>query len=177
MVIAALFLAAALAVLVGILVWLLLTGTSRYVGRAEVEVQTGIEVESSRLVSRNGHIELWNVHRQTLLTNDGRAIWQLDLENSRGIRRSKCFCGSLILGRAKSGAEPAGVLYLDEDATVSKEQCEVIAFRTGVAIQNRSHTSMTKVDGRSTREPVQIRPGSIIAMGRSRWKVVGIRPR
>lgn len=175
MVMAAVLLAVALVALTGVLTWMLLPGKPKSGGRAEVEVQTGIEVESSRLATRSGHIEEQNVHRQTMLVDDGRTVWRIDLENTRGLHRSKCFCGCLLLGRAQPGAEPAGMLYLDEDRAVSKQQCEVIAYRTGLAVRNCSRASVTTVDGCPAVEPVPIRPGSVIGMGRSAWRVVVVR--
>lgn len=174
---AVVILAVALVGLVGLLAVLLVTGTPKSCGRADVEVQTGIEVESSRLATRSGHIEQQDVHRQTLLMDDGRTVWQIVLENEQGIRRSKCFCGHLLLGRARPGAEPAGMLYLDGDETVSKQQCEITALPAGLVLQNRSRASMTTVDGCPAAEPVSLRPGSVLGMGRSVWRIVAIRTR
>lgn len=167
----------ALVVLVGLLAALLLAGKTKPYGRADVEVQTGIEVESSRLATRSGHIEQQDVHRQTLITNDGRMVWQIVLENEQGVRRSKCFCGHLLLGRAQPGAEPADMLYLDGDRTVSKQQCEIMALPAGLLLQNRSRASMTRVDGCPAAEPVSLRPGSVLEMGRSVWRILAIRAR
>ena len=166
-----------LVALVGLLAALLLTGKPKSCGRADVEVQTGIEVESSRLATRSGHIEQQDVHRQTVITDDGRMVWQIVLENEQGVRRSKCFCGHLLLGRARHGAEPAGMLYLDGDGTVSKQQCEIMALPAGLVLQNRSRASMTMVDGRPAAEPVSLRPGSVLEMGRSVWRIRAIRAR
>lgn len=167
-----------LVALVGLLAALLLTGKPKSCGRADVEVQTGIEVESSRLATRSGHIEQQDVHRQTVITDDGRMVWQIVLENEQGVRRSKCFCGHLLLGRARHGAEPAGMLYLDGDETVSKQQCEILALPAdGLVLQNRSRASMTMVDGRPAAEPVSLRPGSVLEMGRSVWRILVIRAR
>lgn len=170
-------LALALVVLVGLLAVLLLTGKPRSCGIADVEVQTGVEVESSRLATRSGHIEQQDVHKQTLITDDGRMVWQIVLENEQGVRRSKCFCGRLLLGRARPGAEPADMLYLDGDETVSKQQCEIIALPAGLVLKNCSRASMTMVDGRPAAEPVSLRPGSVLEMGRSVWWVIVIRAR
>lgn len=175
--IAAIVLAGVLLVLVAVLAGLLLPDKPKAGGRAEVEVQTGIEVESSRLATRSGHIEAQDVHRQTLLVDDGRTVWQIVLENEQGVRRSKCFCGYLLLGRARPGAEPAEMLYLDADPTISKQQCEIMAWGAGLAVQNCSRASVTTVDGYPAAEPVQIRPGSILGMGRTAWRIVGLRTR
>ena len=70
-----------------------------------------------------------------------------------------------------------GMLYLDGDGTVSKQQCEIMALPAGLVLQNRSRASMTMVDGRPTAEPVSLRPGSVLEMGRSVWRILVIRAR
>lgn len=169
-------LAAVLIVLLGLLIWLVL-GAKKSRGRAEVEVQTGVEAESGRLVARSGHIQQQDAHRQTLVVDDGRTVWQISLENERDVHRSKCFCGELFLGRLQPGAEPANMLYLDEDATVSKQQCQIVALPASLAVRNCSRTSMTLVNGRPAAEPMVIGPGSILCMGHSKWRVIAAQMR
>ena len=133
--------------------------------RADVEVQSGVEVESSRLATKSGHIERQNKRDQTFLVQDDRRHWQLELLD----------LDSRLLGRAQETPEPSGMLYLSANATISKQQCEVLDIGSGLAVRNCSRSNITRVDGCPAAEPVLIHKGSVLRMGDTEWRVTIVR--
>lgn len=138
--------------------------------RADVEVQSGIEVVTGRLETRKDHIERQSGPERTILV-DGGPAWQLDLQSSTGETRSKRFHNRVILGRAQPAPEPPYLLYLDDDSRVSRQQCEIFAVGNNLAVRNCSTSHMTMVDGRSAENPILIHPGSVIKTGGADWRV------
>lgn len=167
-------LVAVLLILVVVLCRVLFSDSEPYF-RADVEVQSGVEVESSRLATKSGHIERQNKRDQTFLVQDDRRHWQLELQGADGTLRGKSFSGRVILGRAQETPEPSGMLYLSANATISKQQCEVLDIGSGLAVRNCSRSNITRVDGCPATEPVLIHKGSVLRIGDTEWRVTTVR--
>lgn len=165
-----------LVVLIAVLCRVLFPESSAPYHKAEVEVQSGVEVATGRLETKKSHIEPQSGPGRTILVDGGGTVWRLDLQSSTGAVRSKCFHNRVILGRADAAPEPPYMLYLEDDTRVSRQQCEVFVVGSSLAVRNCSTSHMTMVDGRTTAEPVLIHPGSVIKTGAADWRVVAARP-
>lgn len=169
-------LAVVLVILIAVLCKVLFPKSAVPYYRAEVEVQSGIEVVTGRLETKKDHIEPQSGPARTILVDGGGTVWRLDLQSRTGEVRSKCFNNRVILGRAQPVPEPPYMLYLEDDTRVSRQQCEIFVVGDNLAVRNCSTSHMTTVDGRSTEVPVLIHVGSVLKTGGAEWCVTAARP-
>lgn len=151
--------AAALAVLV----YLLRTSSPRY--RVEIHVQTGVEVETGRLVSPgNNPFGTEEQNRDTVYVQQGDG-WYIQLQDTAGRVYAKTFAGRLELGRTQDRREPKQCLYIGTGRSISRRQC--ILYEQGgiMYLANCSAANPTKLDGRVPQTAEPIRPGSLIQIG------------
>jgi len=103
-------------------------------------------------------------------------VWEIQLWNQSTNRLyRKRFTSQIMIGRFLPGTELFWQMRLEDDPTISREQC-VIYDRGGfLIIENISTINPTLMDGKQIMTPVLFQQGSIITMGNSSYYVSSVR--
>lgn len=156
-------LAAVGAAALALLVYLLRTPSPHY--RVEIHVQTGVEVETGRLVSPgNGLFGTEEGGQDTVYVQQGGG-WYIQLQDTAGRVYAKTFAGRLELGRTQARREPEQCLYIGAERSISRRQCILYEQGGTVYLANCSAANPTKLDGRALQTAEPVRPGSLIQIG------------
>lgn len=150
-------------VALAVLVQLLRDPSPRY--RVEIHVQTGVEVETGRLVSPGSSpFDTQAQARDTVYVQQG-GRWYTQLQDTEGRVYAKTFAGRLELGRTQAHREPDRCLYIGARRSISRRQCILYEQGGTVYLANCSAANPTKLDGRVPQTAEPIRPGSLIQIG------------
>ena len=102
--------------------------------------------------------------------------YRLELINTEnGIKIQKWFVGRLIIGRRIDQAEPAGLMYLESDPTISRNQMRLTDTSEGMIIENMSQVNITKLNGRFLDRPALLHIGDFIGTGRCQYLVADLK--
>ena len=95
-----------------------------------------------------------------------------NLEN--GARCYKMFQNRLVVGRKSEEAEPIGMLYLENEPTISRNQLRITETVDGMVVENLSNVNMTRLNGMPLRHPALLRKGDFLTVGARSYIVAGL---
>lgn len=135
--------------------------------RVEVHVQTGVEVETGRLVFSD--CDPTNKEEPIpgtfVVQQGGGTIWRVRLQDPTGKVYEKTFAGRLMLGRVLPGQEPEQCLYIGTESSISRQQCLLYEQGGILYLANCSTVNPTSLDGKLLQEAEPLHVGSVIQIG------------
>ncbi|MDO4413743.1 MAG: FHA domain-containing protein [Erysipelotrichaceae bacterium] len=103
--------------------------------------------------------------------------WSVVLQNEQTNHSyKKIFRRRLLLGRRVDNQEYTGVLFLDTDSAISRQQCEIVVTGEGLVLNNLSLSNPTQHNGYSVNRPVFLKRGDDITIAGNHYIVQSISP-
>lgn len=91
-----------------------------------------------------------------------------------GVRVYKIFRNRLVVGRRMDFVEPVGVMYLENEPTISRNQLRLTETNEGMIVENLSGVNVTRLNGMPLRRPAILRSGDFITAGSQSYIVSGM---
>ena len=108
--------------------------------------------------------------RTDMVSNRWTLVLQ-DLHSGELVR--KTFINRVLLGRRINGAaEQQGLMYLSNDATISRRQCAIEEKDNRIVIRNLSGTNITTHNGNQLMYTDTLCPGDYIGIGVRNYRVL-----
>ena len=96
----------------------------------------------------------------------------VNIEN--GTRIYKTFRNRIVVGRRMDFVEPVGVMYLENEPTISRNQLRLTETVDGMIVENLSGVNVTRLNGMPLRRPAILRSGDFITTGSKSYVVAGM---
>lgn len=93
--------------------------------------------------------------------------WYIELwDVGSGLRYAAVFDGGVTLGRGEPDQSPYGCLSVGPDMTISREQCLIYEQNGAPHLWNLSRVNPTQINGVVFNQPIEIRAGDRLKLGR-----------